>query len=483
MKRLGTETAADDRGQGPSFRWALASLALCALLPALGSSIANVALPTWVEAFEAPFHQVQWVLLSYLLAITGLIVGVGRMGDLAGRRRLLLGGILVFTAASLLCAAASDLRLLIAARALQGLGAAAMMALSLAFVGEMVPRTRTGSAMGLLGALSAAGTALGPSLGGVLIARFGWPSIFLLNVPLGILALTLAWRGLPLDRRSVTARPGRFDRAGMALLALSLGAYALAMTARPAFGPANLTLLLLAVLGGALFVRTERRAPSPLIRLAGLRDPALSTGLAMSALVSTVVMSTLVIGPFYLGRTLGLDMARVGLVMSAGPVAAALGGVLAGRLVDRLGTPRMTRAGLVAMLVGCTLLCLTPVAAGIGGYVMPIVVLTTGYALFQTANNTAVMGAASAHERGVVSGMLTLSRNLGLITGASAMGTVLALGAQARDFATAAPDAIAQGMRLSFALAAVLILVALVVARAGRARPALAGAPLRSVQP
>ena len=211
----------------------------------------------------------------------------------------------------MLCGVAPTLWLLIAARAAQGLGAAIMMALTMAFVGETVPKARTGSAMGLLGTMSAIGTALGPSLGGVLIAGLGWRAIFLVNVPLGLLTLLLAYRHLPADRREPKTDRAGFDTVGTLLLALTLAAYALAMTiGRGSFGPLNMALLLAAVFGAGLFVLAEARAASPLIRLAMFRDPVLSASLAMSALVSTVMMATLVVGPFYLSRALGLDAAR-----------------------------------------------------------------------------------------------------------------------------------------------------------------------------
>ena len=200
------------------------------LLSSLGTSIANVGLPTLAQAFDASFQEVQWIVLAYLLAITTLIVSVGRLGDITGRRRLLLAGIFLFTVASVLCGVAPTLWLLIAARAAQGLGAAVMMALTMAFVGETVPKARTGSAMGLLGTMSAIGTALGPSLGGVLIAGLGWRAIFLVNVPLGILTFLLAHRHLPVDRRGPKADRAGFDTMGTLLLALTLAAYALAMT-------------------------------------------------------------------------------------------------------------------------------------------------------------------------------------------------------------------------------------------------------------
>ncbi|MFJ4474346.1 MFS transporter [Streptomyces xanthochromogenes] len=485
-----SEAVAGRAGPGVSVRWVLAGLSLSMLLSSLGTSIANVGLPALAHAFGASFQQVQWVVLAYLLAVTTLIVGVGRLGDLIGRRRLLLAGVLLFTVASALCGAAPTLWLLIAARAAQGLGAAVMMALTMAFVGGTVPKAGTGRAMGLLGTMSAIGTALGPSLGGVLISGFGWRSVFLATVPLGLVTLILVRRHLPADgpgpdrqppadRHSPRATRSRFDLPGTVLLALTLAAYALAMTlGRGHFGAHTVVLLAAAALGATLFVRVEVRAASPLVRPAMFRDPALSTSLAMSTLVSTVMMATLVVGPFYLSRALRLDDALVGLVLSAGPLVAALTGVPAGRVADRFGAYRMTVAGLGASAAGCVLLAVTPTALGVLGYAGPLVIVTAGYAVFQTANNTAVMADVPADRRGVTSGMLNLSRNLGLITGTSVMGAVFAFASSTDDVTTAGSGAVATGMRVTFAVAAVLVLAALALAATGRAltrRPARAG--------
>jgi MFS family permease len=375
-------------------RGALAALSLCMLLPSLGTSIVNVALPRFTEEFGASYQQVQWVVVAYLLANTALIVGVGRLGDRIGRRRLLVAGLVVFTGASLLCGVAPGLWQLVAARALQGVGAAALIALAMALVGETVGKERTGRTMGLLGTMSAIGTALGPSMGGVLVAGFGWPAIFFVNLPLAALALFLVGRHLPRDRRAA------------------------------------------AQVSAAPWTTTLRA------------DPALVGGLAMTALVSTVVMATLVVGPFHLTNALGLGVAGVGLAMSAGPIVSALTGLPAGRLVDRLGTSRTTAAGLVGMATGCLALALVPVSWGIAGYVVPLVILTAHYALFQAANNTAVMKDVPADRRGAVSGMLNLSRNLGLMAGASLMGGVHAHA----------------GMQATFVLATGLVAVALLAA-------------------
>ena len=460
-------------------RWVLASLSLALLLSSLGTSIANVALPTLAQAFAASFPDVQWVVLAYLLAITTLIVSVGRLGDLIGRRRLLLTGILVFTVASALCGLAPTLGLLIAARAAQGLGAAVMMTLAMAFVGGTVPKAKTGGAMGLLGTMSAIGTALGPSLGGGLIAGPGWRAIFLVNVPLGLVTWVLAYRHLPVDRqRPKTDRVG-FDHVGTLLLALTLAAYALALTlGRGHFGALNLVLLGAAALGVGLFIAAEARAAFPLIRLTVFRDRVLGASLVMSALVATVMMATLVVGPFHLSRALGLNAGAVGLVLSVGPLVAALAGVPAGRMTDRWGASGTTVVGLIAMAGGSAILALLPATHGVFGYVGPIVVITVGYTLLQTANNTAVMANIPPDQRGVISGLLNLSRNLGLVTGASVMGAVFTFAAATTDIATARPAAVATGMRTTFAVAALLIVIALAIARVSRALPARVARPI-----
>ncbi|HTM79760.1 MFS transporter [Asticcacaulis sp.] len=461
----GDPTLVGNKKALPSMRWALAALSLSMLMPSLDTSIANAGLPTLAHAFSASFQSVQWIVLAYLLAITALIVSVGRLGDIIGRKRMFLGGIALFTIASLLCGVASSLWWLLAARAAQGLGAAAMMALTVAMVGETVPKARIGSAMGLLGTMSAIGTTLGPSLGGMLIAGLGWPVIFLVNVPIGLLNLYLAWRYLPADNGKATAGRVKFDVAGTALLALTLSAYALAMTSGHGHpGSFNAVLLATAAVNAGLFWLSQKISSSPLIRLEMFRLPGLTASLAMSTLVTTVVMATLVVGPFYLSHGLALPPALVGLVLSVGPLVSALTGVPAGRLVDRFGTRAMTLVGLTGMIAGCFSLSMIPASFGIPGYILPIAMVTSGYALFQAANNTAIMANIGPDQRGVISGMLSLSRNLGLITGASFMGAVFSLASATTDVSTADPKAIVAGMRITFVVAGILIVGALAVA-------------------
>lgn len=459
-----------------SDRWRLASLSVALLLSSLGTSSANVALPALMHAFDASFQSVQWVVLSYLLAVTTLIVGAGRLGDLIGRRRLLLLGLVVFTAGSALCGAAPDLALLIAGRALQGLGAASMMAPALALGSETAPPGKTGTALGLLGTMSAVGTAVGPSLGGVLISAAGWRTLFLLNVPLGVLGFALARKHLRPDRGTPAHEQGRFDLMGTMLLAVSLGAYALALTlGRGAFGALNWGCLLASATASLAFVLCQRRVASPLLPLGLLRLPGLRAGLALATIASLVVMTTLVVGPFFLTLGLGLGAGATGLVLTVGPLVAATAGLPAGRLVDRLGATRMNVAGLLALAAGCVLLALAPIG-GIAGYVIPVALLTAGYALFQTANNTMMLAAVGTENRGTAAGLVTLARNLGLLTGASAMGAVFAF-ASASDLPVTPPESVMAGMRVTFGVAAVLTVGGLLLVARGESAGAPASTP------
>lgn len=444
-------------------RWALASLSLAMLMPSLDTSIANAALPSLARTLEASFAQVQWIVLAYLLAITTLIASAGRLGDQLGRRRVLLVGIALFTLASLCCGLAPGLGWLLAARALQGLGAAVMLALSMALVGDALPKARTGAAMGWLGSMSALGTTLGPALGGLILAGLGWRWMFLVNVPLGLLALLLAWRCLPADRPVASA--SAFDVPGTVLLALSLGAYALALTlGERVLAPLNLGLLAVGVAGGVLLVRVERRAAAPLFQPALLRRPQLRRSLWLSLLVSTVIMTTLVVGPFYLSRGLGLDTLAVGLSLSLGPLVATLCGAPAGRLVDRYGARPLSRLGVLGLCGGLSLLALLPLSLGLVGYLLALALVTASYALFQAANNSLVMLDVAPQQRGLTAGLLSLSRNLGLISGAAAMGALFAWGSRPQVAGRDGAEAVASGMHWTFGVAALLMLLALLIA-------------------
>lgn len=436
--------------KGPG--WRLAALSLTMLLPSLGISVTNIALPSLRTAFDVTSQEAQWVVIAYLVLVTSSLVTVGRLGDVLGRKRLLLVGIAIFSLASMAAVFASTIWMVVLARAVQGVGAAMMMSLTVAAVSDVVPKERTGSAIGLLGTVSAIGTAAGPSLGGLLVTMYGWPSIFVLMAGTGLFAMMFVGTQLPV----LSTCPNRpsFDLPGASILMATVAAFALAATLAP-FGLINAMLAGVAALGAWVFVLTERRATAPLVQLEIVKHPAIAAGLLSIGLVSAVVMTTLVVGPFYLTGVLGLDTAGAGLVMTIGPTVSAIVGLPAGRLVDRSGPNVVALVGLVALLAGTLAMTILPGQFGVPGYVGSLVLITSGYALFQAANNTALMAGAPKEQQGVTSALLALGRNVGLITGASAMGALFAAGSGGSG------NPGGTGLQVVFATAAVLVALAL----------------------
>lgn len=449
------------QGKGP--RGVVATLALSMLLASLGISIVAISLPDLVRAFDSTLASAQWVILTYLLSITVTTVPIGRLSDEIGLKYVLLMGLGLFTLASIGCALAPNLWTLVALRVAQGMAAAALMTLPISAVRHLVPLEKTGSVMGLLGTVSAVGTALGPSLGGVLIDSFGWNSIFFaLAVGGGLTIMLCAVTMRTGDHQNAESPRQRQDVAGLLLLVAVLGGYSFAMTV-DAFTAQQLLLLGGTFAGLLIFIWIEKHAANPIVNLGLFSQPGLITGALANTLVSTIMMATLIVGPFFLMFGLGLSNATSGLIMAIGPVTAALSGVPAGRLTDRFRPNAMIIAGLMQMVIGALALAWFPVMFALPGFIVAFMLLTPGYQLFLAAVNTHVLNGADPKQRGVVSGIMTLSRNLGFLTGASLMGALFAKAVGASDPSLASPEAIATGLTATYLVAALLASLALVL--------------------
>lgn len=380
-------------------------MGLSILLASLGTSIVNIVLPTLAEVFLLPFIQVQAVVIGYLISLTITVVIAGRLGDRYGCKSMLIVGLVIFSLASLLCSVAPSLWILVAARSFQGIGAAFLMTLAMALTRQTVSKSQLGRAMGMLGTISALGTALGPVLGGLLIALSGWQSIFGLQFILASIAIILAWVLLPNDciRKQIP----------------TLSSW------QP--------------------------------------DQNITPNLMVNLLVAAVMMTTLVIGPFYLSLGLSLNQIQVGLIMGIGPVVAILSGIPSGRLADRWGSRYIVAIGLIFLIIGSFMLAIVPKLMGLSGYIFPIIILTLGYQLFQAANNTMTLADVPKARQGMVSGLLSLSRNMGLIIGASVMGTIFSFGVGTNQFNQATALAIIDGMQFTFLCAGALMIVGLLI--------------------
>ncbi len=447
-----------------SAQMSVASLALTMLLASLGVSIPNIALPSISKYFEAVFSDTQLIIIGYLLAVTVLIVAAGKIGDLFGRKKIFLIGIVLFSVAALASGFAQSLWMLVFARIIQGLGAAILLSLSIALMSDSVPKEKMGSVMGLMGTMSALGTASGPSLGGFLVNTFGWRSVFFFMSAVGILSFFVAKRFVIAEREKNIFAEKKIDFFGMFVMGIALTSYSLGVTINGGhFTKANWILLAVAMFSIFAFIKVEKESQNPLLRL-DLFNQTLSSNLSMNIIVSTVMMSTLVVGPFYLSKGLELTPLMIGAVMTVGPLLSILTGIPSGKAVDLFGAKAITKIGLLLMAFGTTGLFILPEIFGLYGYVSSIFILSPGYQLFQASNNAAVMEKVPQKERGVVAGLLSLSRNIGLISGASVMGSIFSFATGVAEISAASAGALSAGMKSTFFVATILLLIAVAIA-------------------
>ncbi len=439
--------------------WIIIGLALSTLNASLGMSISNVALPTLSDFFGVPIQTVQWVVLAYLLALTSVVVSVGRLGDVFGKRKVLLFGLTLFTFSSLICSISTNFGIFIAARGLQGIGGAALVSLPMALVPNIVAKRRMGLVMGLLGTMSAIGTMLGPSLGGVLIARFGWSSIFVPLLLIGSVNYLIVHQFFPRSGQSLKFRISVFDPKGTLFLVVSLICYTLSFTlGETSFSTQNLLLLAGSIIAVLFFINSQKQTKNPLVSFVLFQNKNLSISLFINFLIATVMMSTLIVGPFYLSNALNFQEDSVGLILSVGPLVSVLSGLPAGRLVDRYGSKKLLQLALFTMSIATFTLAVLPLVLGLAGYLCAILLLTPGYQLFLAANNAQVMLESKDSSAGVIAGMLSLSRNIGLISGASVMGAVFAAVA-GQDVSIASPQSIMAGMKVTYLIASLLVII------------------------
>ncbi|MEJ2150085.1 MAG: MFS transporter, partial [Chloroflexota bacterium] len=238
--------------------WSMLGVGLGVLMSTLDASIINIALPTLVKELHSTFPVIQWVVLSYLVVITAAMLGIARLGDMVGKKRVYMTGLAIFSTGSLLCGLSPSVGWLIGFRALQATGAVMMTSLSLAIITEIFPPEERGRALGVIGSVVSIGFALGPSLGGILVGLVSWRAIFLVNVPIGVAAVLAVWKMVPdLPPRT---QDRRFDLMGAFVMFATLAAYALGMTLGQDRGFQNgliLALLAASGVGLAAFLAVE----------------------------------------------------------------------------------------------------------------------------------------------------------------------------------------------------------------------------------
>src|SRR5579883_228023 len=407
-------------------KWAvLAILAIGIFMATLDSSIVNISLPTIGSYFHVPLNgAVEWVIIAYLVVIAGVLLTIGRLADMVGRKNLWAAGLIVFTLGSAICGASPTLLVLIIARAFQGLGGALIMSVSPAILTGAFPPEERGRALGMNAVFVALGTSVGPTLGGLITANFSWRWIFYVNVPFGIIGVTAS---LLVLRKRHTRMSGRFDPIGAFLLAVGLIALTLGLSFGQEWGWSSWAListLVISVLAFVLLVVTEQHVGDPIIDFSLLRNRVFvsaNVSLIMSFLALFAVSFML---PFYLEELRGFSVVESGLLLSPLPLTIALIAPFSGALADRIGTRWLAAAGLTIACIGLILISQLNAQSSVGDIIWRLVVTGLGQALFQSPNNSALMGSAPRDRQGVAAGFLATGRVMGQTVSVALAGAV-----------------------------------------------------------
>jgi EmrB/QacA subfamily drug resistance transporter len=453
----------------------------------LSTGIVNVALPVLTQEFGAPLVLTQWVVLAYILCITGLLLPAGRLADMFGRKEVFLGGFVIFALGSGLSGLAPGLGWLIAARVLQGIGSALIQANSSALVTQAFPASERGRALGMIGSIVSAGLLSGPMIGGIITEYIGWRWAFYVNVLISAIATPAGWRLL---RPVPVARGQRFDFAGATLFIVAVGSLMLGLNQGPIWGwlhPVTAGFLLASVLSSVVFFMVERRVPQPTVDLNLFKNRGFTAAVGSGFLSFLALSTTILLMPFYFTLVLGLRTDETGFLLVASPAAVMLLAPLSGWLSDRFGSRTIASLGLLCEFAGLIWLVFLPVQGSPLWAVAPLVVIGIGVAFFNSPNSSAMFGSVPPSRFGLVGGFQALTRNLGQSIGQTIAGVlwsivVLAAAGGAATVATQAPpEAMIAGFRVVFAWSATLTLIALFISLLARPRdrvmPAPAGMP------
>ncbi|HEY4319431.1 MAG TPA: MFS transporter [Herbaspirillum sp.] len=474
MSKLFSDFEGDDGVPGTQRRAALFALMLGALIMGLDSSIVNVALPQIAIDMHAEPSAVVWVANAYTLAGAMSVVAFASMGDIIGYRKLYIGGLAVFTLASLGCSLAWSLQALNIFRFIQGLGCAAAMSIVPALYRQIFPARLLGSALGISSMMVAASLAAGPTIGGLLLAAFRWPSLFLVNLPIGIVTVMLSRKGLP----RIAGRGGKFDYAGAVWSAIALGTIVVAVDSlsRDRQHSQLLWLSGIALAAVILFIRSQRRAKAPLLPLQIFSSPRFTLAICTSFCSFTAQGIAFIAMPFLFQGAFGQTPLMSAAMFTPWPLAIIVFGPLSGRLSDRLPPALLSTAGLLVYACGLVLLATLDAQPSVPDILWRTFVCGAGFGLFQSPNNREILSSCPREHSGASSGMLAIARTFGQSLGAAITAIAMFIaGAAIASAETANGDAGTEsaGIHIALWIAAGAGVLAMLVSlsRVSKARP------------
>ena len=445
----------------------IAIVGFAAFMATLDTSIVNISLPTIAGWFRTDMGLVSWVVMAYLLVLSGLMLACGRLGDLKGFRRIFIAGFVVFTAGSLLCGLSPSIGFLIASRGVQGIGAAALDAMAPAMIVACLPAEKRGWALGILMTVVSVAIAAGPVLGGFITEFLGWHWVFFVNVPIGILACILAVRYLPRDE--VPDQAGRFDTAGAAVILLALVALLFPLNQglyRGWTSPVILGSFTASLIFFCLFLLHERRCSSPLIDMSLFSSGNYLWGNIAGMLIVLTFAGSEFLLPFSLELARGISIEMVGVLLAVPAIFLMLASLVAGRLSDRYGSRGLMIVAALLSAATMVLFSLMDASTGLPFIIATLALEGIAVGLFMPPNMRLVLGSGRQEAGGVASGVMMTLRNVGAMFGIAILGTVAMYGfaGSMAGIGTYAPEQLVPGFHAAFLTGAFVCLVVIVVA-------------------
>ena len=445
-------------------KWSiLFTVLIMTFMVTLDGSIVNVALPVMSSELNASMGDIEWVASIYLVVTCATILIFGRLGDMIGKVRIFQIGVILFTIGSLLCSISGTLPLLIGARVVQGLGSAAALANNQGIITESFPPDERGKALGFVSTFVALGSMTGPTLGGMILTVLPWTYIFLINIPVGVLSFLIGLRTLPNKK---PAKPGRLDAKGSVLLLLSIlllfGSFTLLQN--------GVSLpIIIGIIAGAvflvLFIVVEKRMDDPLVPIGIFKNKMFSLNLFTMLTAFVAIGANNIIMPFYLQDARQFSPGMAGLLMTVIPLITAVMGPISGTMSDHIGSELPTMIGLIFTTIGLALMTMLGIDTTIAVIILFLAVIAVGSALFQSPNNSLVMGSVSRDELGLVGSLAGLVRNMGMSVGITAGTSLLysrmsdMAGYRVTNYIPGHPDIFLYGLRSVYIMLAVVVFV------------------------
>lgn len=444
-------------------RWIiLLTTVLLTFMSTLDSSIVNVALPVMSEKLSVSMASIEWVVTSYLIIIVGTILIFGRLADIKGKTTIFKLGIIIFTIGSLSCGLSNSLIMLVFSRVLQAIGAAGTMSTSQGIITHVFPSNERGRALGLNGTFVALGSMIGPPVGGIIVSILSWQYIFLINVPIGILAFIFAMRTLP---KSETNLNEKLDIKGGVLFGLTMVLLFGALTLGKEIGYDNKAIIIsfiIAIVLFILFIIVERKMDEPLLKLEIFNNSLFSLSVFCAFISFVAISCSNIILPFYLQYVMKLSPSFTGILMMVSPIILSIVAPMSGYISDKIGSEVLTFLGLIGTSLGLFLISTLNQYSHLGALIAFIAIMTLGNGMFQSPNNSLVMSTVDKSNLGIAGSINALVRNLGMVFGISLSTTLLynrmssKIGYHVTGYVSGRDDVFVYGMQYVYIAAAII---------------------------